>query len=228
MGGDFTALTAAFPGNRARAYAEMGSTVIIGASAYSSTGLIGTYTLFSSTNAGSLLNLSSLQSLNAGFNDSNTSTRVHTVTASSAGVIDLSGLKTMTSPVRDEDRLDINVSDTAFIDLASLATIGGSSQTRFSVSGGATQDLPALQSVSNAIFVVNGGSKLNATGPLWSYSSTGLTEGSFTLFSSIGAGSLMNLSSLQSLNAGFNDSNTSTRVHTVTALSAGVIDLSGL
>ena len=38
----------------------------------------------------------------------------------------------MTSPVRDEDRLDVNVSDTAVIDLASLATIGGGGQTRFS------------------------------------------------------------------------------------------------
>ena len=64
---------------------------------------------------------------------------------------------TMTSPVRDEDRLDINVSDTAVIDLASLATIGGSGQTRFSVTGGAVQFLPALQSVSGARFDVNGG-----------------------------------------------------------------------
>jgi hypothetical protein len=190
---------------------------------YSSTGLPVTNTLFSSMNTGSLLDLSSLQSLNAGFNDGSLTIRIHTITASDNGVIDLSGLESLTAPARDEDRLDLNVSDTAVINLSSLATIGGGSRTQFNVSGGATQDLPALQTVANGIFVVNSGSTLSATGPLWSYSSTGNT-----LFSSTNMGSLLDLSSLQSLNAGFNDGSLTIRIHTITASDDGVIDLSGL
>ncbi len=67
VGGDFLAPIAVFSGNTARASASGGATVLIGALNYSSTGLTGSATLFSAKNAGSLLDLSSLQSIDAGF-----------------------------------------------------------------------------------------------------------------------------------------------------------------
>lgn len=56
-----------------------------------------------------MLNLSSVQSINTGFNDGLGDICMQQITASSGGVIDLFGVETITSPVRSEDRLDFLV-----------------------------------------------------------------------------------------------------------------------
>ena len=226
LGGNFTATTAAFPGNRARASAASGAIVTIPAITHDSTGIVGSATLFSATNVLSLLDLSSLQMLNAAFNDSSSGTSTHAITASDSGVIDLSSLQNVTSPVRSEDTLDFNVSGAAQISLSQLSTISGIGQTRFSATNGSSMILPALSSVQNGKFSVSQASTLTANGSFWTYTST--TPFTRTLFSSLNPGSLLDFSSLQTLNATFNDSSSGTSTHTIMASDSGVIDLSSL
>ncbi|MBN1910330.1 MAG: PEP-CTERM sorting domain-containing protein, partial [Pirellulales bacterium] len=77
--------------------------------------------LFSSDGAGSLLDLSSFQSFNSGFDDSTSSyTTVHRIIATNGGSIDLSGVQTILGPVRGEDRVEFIVGPGGSMDLSSL------------------------------------------------------------------------------------------------------------
>ena len=120
--------------------------------------------MFTFSGATSVLDLSSLQSIDSSFNAGTYSTEVNTITASSGGTLDLSSVTAITAPVLGNDRLDIRVSDTAEIDLSSLATISGGGQTRFVVTDGATQLLPKLQTVSRGRFDVSGGASAGQSG----------------------------------------------------------------
>ena len=224
VGGDFFAPIAAFPGNRARVFAELGSHIIIGATSYSATGLISA-TLFSSTGTGSDLNLSTLLSIDSSFNDLSTTVRANSITASSDARLDLSGVTEITPPARGEDRLDISVSDTAVIDLSSLATVSGGGQTRFVVTAGGIQLLPALQTVSRGRFDVSGGGQLSTVGSDWTYINQ---LASIPMFTVSGTGSILDLSTLQSIDSSFNDSSTTVRANTITASSDASLDLSGV
>ena len=227
FGGNFTASTAAFPSNRARAFAELGSTVIIGAPTYSSVGLPFSAALLSASDLNSLLDLSSMQSLDASFNDNSGFVRVHSITASNSATVNLSGLGTVTAPGRIEDRLDINVSGDAIINLSSLSTVEGVGQTKFDVASAGLLSLPILSTVSNGIFDVSNGSTLSATGTPWTYSSLGLPF-SITLLSASDLNSLLDLSSMQSLDASFNDNSGFIKVHSITASNSSTINQSGL
>ena len=138
--------------------------------------------IFTVSGAGSVLDLSSLQSIDSSFNAGTYSTEVNTITVSSDASLDLSGVTSITAPVLGNDRLDISVSDTSAIDLSSLEITDGGGQTRFNVSNsalmdlfslatisgggarfnvtaGAVQLLPSLQTVSRGLFDVSGGSE---------------------------------------------------------------------
>ncbi|MBT8439408.1 MAG: hypothetical protein KJO91_06740, partial [Gammaproteobacteria bacterium] len=195
---------------------------------YRSAGLPGRFTLFLATDPGSVLDLSSLQNLDDGFNDANGSVSLHTVTASGGGTIDLSGLVSVIAPARAEDRLVFDLADaTSTITLTRLASIDGGGQTVFSLIGGSHQSLPSLSSVNNGRFFVSGASTLAANGPLWDYSSASL-PGDFTLFSATNPGSVLDLSSLQNLDTGFNDNDGNASAHVLVAADGARIDLSGL
>ena len=224
VGGNFLAPIATFTGNTARASASGGATVEIGAPIYSATGLSST-TLFSSTGTGSVLNLSTLQSIDSSFNDGTGAVRANSITASSDASLDLSGVTAITAPARGEDRLDINVSDTAVIDLSSLSTISGGGTTRFVVTAGGVQLLPALQTVSRGRFDVSGGAQLSTVGSNWTYINQ---LSSVPLFTVSGTGSVLNLSTLQSIDSSFNDGTGAVRANSITASSDASLDLSGV
>ncbi|MDF1554658.1 MAG: hypothetical protein P1P84_16420 [Deferrisomatales bacterium] len=195
---------------------------------YSSAGTPATATLFSSVNPGSLLDLSSLESLSAAFHPTSGLPMAHTITASDGGAIDLSGLEIITSPARTLDRIDFTLSDTASMDFSALHTIGGAGVTRFSVAAAGVLALPALQVVGDTEFYVSGGSTLSANGAQpFTYSSAG-TPATATLFSSVNPGSLLDLSSLESLSAAFHPTSGLPMAHTITASDGGAIDLSGI
>jgi len=59
-----------------------------------------------------------------------------------------------------------------------------------------------------------------------SYSAAGLTAGNYTLFSATGAGTTINLSSLQTLNDSWDDGWGGVRVHTISASNSAAINLS--
>ncbi len=140
---------------------EIPATVEIAAMSYSSTGLNAygsTYTLFSAS-GNSVLDLSSVQSIDAGFNDIYTQySTVQRIAATTGGHIDLSGLTTVRAPYRDgSDKLEFIVSDTGSqIDLSGLRIINtaGSGGVEFQINTGGQLLLGDLVQTTNAVFRV--------------------------------------------------------------------------
>ena len=207
-GGDFMALPAIF-GNRARVYAERGSHISIGARSYSPTGLTGTWEwdLFKASDAGTILDLSSLQNIDDSIPPNSNDSNRHEVSATAGATLDLSGVTTITGPAAINDWLRFTVSDVGTsLDLSSLAIINnaGIGTTRFILSTDASLALPSLQSIDRVIFNLSetssvnlgnwsvvdnsrfsatGGSQFVADTGSASYGSTGLTSnnGSYTV-----------------------------------------------
>ncbi len=299
VGGSFTAAspTSTLTGTP-QLLAGGGGLVQVGGSQYSMTSVrYGNFPIFTADGTGSVLNLSSLLTLNAGWNDQDGSTYVTTVSASNNGRVDLSGVQTLTTPARSEDRIDFNATTGGVIDLSGLQTIQGGGRARFNLSTaapvlslpaltsaanldviaasgttfsvpvlttlynaslsladgstlnapllntvnftrvavqpGRTVNIAALTNIDNSQFDVSGGAtagsasssvRIAATG----YSMTGYRYGNFPIFTADGTGSVLNLSSLLTLNAGWNDQDGSTYVTTVSASNNGRVDLSGV
>jgi len=253
-GGNFTSVadSDSLDGTRNRVYAQNGSHITISDTEFNSTGLNGgNYTLLSSDGAGSVLELSGMTDLNDGF--SNTGYHVnltHTISATNDGFIKMSELINLTGP-GDTEALNINVNTGGSIDLGSLDTIshaGGYGFTYFNLIDStlsfpalsileytkftldnSTVNLPALTVVNSSLFDLTNNSKAYANSSSFTCSATGLNWGSFTLFSSDGAGSILDLSGMTSLNDGF--SNTGYHVnltHTISATNDGFIKMSEL
>ncbi len=122
-----------------------------------------TYTLLSASGVStatpatpSTLSLPSLTTLNAAFDDSSGYATVHKVTAADGGVVDLSGLQSITGPTRSEDRLDFIASSGGRIDLSSLRSASGS-KVRFIASGGGRMSLGDMTVNSNVTLSVSDG-----------------------------------------------------------------------
>jgi hypothetical protein len=256
---------------------------------------------------GTVVDLSSIQTYNGGFNDNSTAGRVQTVSASNSGSINFSSLTEVVAPSRSEDRIDFVLDATGTMDLTALQTISGGGQVKFSVnkalfelpaltnaqglsfsmpagsqldlpelisqnrgsvsvpdSGtvnapklatltnssisisangtlnaaalktftdsvltlGATQTLnaPAFETIDDSQFHVSGGQTLAVADT--EYIGTGTW--SVTTFSADGVGTVVDLSSIQTYNGGFNDNSTAGRVQTVRAMNQAHIDLSSL
>ena len=119
-------------------------------------------TLFSSDGAGSTLDLSSLQSLRVpgawggAFS--------YSITANNSGLIDLSGLQTVTGCRTDaydnEDWLTFNVQNNGQMRLNSLQTISGRSRFNISVP---QFDMPSLQTATNVTFTLADATRLAMT-----------------------------------------------------------------
>jgi hypothetical protein len=164
-GGTFDAPTAAFPGDRARAWASGGGTASIGAISYSSAARTTTGTLFSATGSGSLLDLSSLTTFDASFNDSSSVVSRHHVNASSGGLIDLGGLTNFVPPARKEDRVEFDLTSGGSVVLSSLVTIPGTGgETLFDVHAGSTLALPSVQTIENTHLFTDGGGQILING----------------------------------------------------------------
>jgi len=161
-------------GNRARFGASNAGMIEIAAQTYSSTGVWSrtgqvynrdaTYThdLFTAGGADSVLDLSSLQSLTAGFNDGDEDYNIQQIRAWDGARIDLSGVQTVTAPAQrdssDDDRLDFIVSGGGEIDLSGLRTINsaGYGRTRLDIRN-ATIRLDSLVSADRVWFDLNHG-----------------------------------------------------------------------
>ena len=211
------------PGNAA-------AVTICGPTTYSSTGLTGGGTIFSANGDATTVNLSCLTDLNAGYNSPSGFTQVQTITAAGGGLVDLSGVQTITAPVDIEDRLDITMSDAAsMIDLSGLETLTSASQggVRFDLSNGATVSLPSVTSLHQVSFFLDTQAGLIADVMPAAYSTTGWTGGG-TIISVLDAGTILDLSGVVTLNAGYNSPSGFTQVQTITAAGGGLVDLSGV
>jgi hypothetical protein len=204
-GGNFTAAgpEVVFAGNRARVFASNGAQVIICAPEYSSAGLGGGVTLFSVAGPGTVLDLSLVASLDAGFTDGNGSLRaLHTISVTGGGRLNLSGLRTVNAPLLVEDGLVFSVDGTTSrLDLSGLTRIDAAGgNTQFVVANGAVVDLPSIQTLGDVSFSVTSGARLNVTGAAPAvYSTTGFDSTSGMTVA--GAGSVLDLSSVIGLTA---------------------------
>ncbi|MCZ6837064.1 MAG: FG-GAP-like repeat-containing protein [Planctomycetota bacterium] len=150
-----------------------GGSILTGGSvlpvSYSSIGF-GSKTIFNVSGPGSLLDLSLLTILDTGFNAGCCAgTTVQTITATGGGTIDLSGLQTLTMPVRGGDRLDLALSGPtpSLIDLTSLSLMNGAGKTQWNISDGCELlfgDLTLMRPTT--ITVTDAGSRLHTLGSL--------------------------------------------------------------
>jgi hypothetical protein len=199
---------------------------------YSSAGIPWTTTMIECDGAGSLIDLHMLDELSTAFTDGQfDGTNVHTITAVNGGTIDLSGVVTTTPPARVEDLVYFVLSDPdSLIDLSSLQTISGSGgRTQFILSGGAVQSLPSLVSATDVHFTVSGGAQLtgNHLQPM-TYSSAGIPW-TTTMIECDGAGSLIDLHTIDELSTAFLDGQfDGINTQTISATNGGTIDLSGV
>jgi hypothetical protein len=149
------------------------------AQSYNSQGLAGyydSYDVFTVSGSGSVLDLSSIQSWNAGFDQGYGGVNVHRVTASNQGVVNLSGLTTLTTPARGEDRIDFVVSTGGRVDLSSLQTISGAGQARFTIGSSGRIDFGDLVAAGNTrIELQDLSSRFTTAGNLFLGSSAVLT-----------------------------------------------------
>jgi hypothetical protein len=131
----------------------------LSATSYSCAGLSGQYTIFSATDPGSVLDLSTLTSINGAI--FTTTDVVYTVRASNGGAIDLSGLTNVSGPTREgNDRVQFIVESGGTIDLSNLATTtSGAGKVRFDIrdTSGGPFSLPALQTSNDTEVIVAGG-----------------------------------------------------------------------
>ena len=229
-GGMFSAPNASFAGNRARAYVSGGGRATIHAPSYSSTGLGSSATLFSSSGTNSVLDLESLSSANAGFNDGGTGQSAHLVQALSGGSVKLPNLTTVTVPSRREDYVQFDVNG-GTIDLSSLSMVTGTAgYAYFTAQGGSTLALPSLTASGTSFFQAFSGGTVRLAGeqPIH-YSATGLywANGSHPFYAT-GSGSLVDAPAVRSFNDAFDDGGSGQSVHYVQALSGGTIKLPNL
>ncbi|MHB1034093.1 MAG: PEP-CTERM sorting domain-containing protein, partial [Pirellulales bacterium] len=120
--------------------------------------------ILQATGSGSVLDLSSVQSINAGFDDGRWyDYNIHRISAKLGGTVNLSGVKTLTAPVRYEDRLDFLTSGGGSINLSGLTTItsAGSGRVRFDLQDAGSASLGSLVSGAQVEFNLGEGCKLS-------------------------------------------------------------------
>src|SRR5690606_30244322 len=109
--------------DNSRFFLSGGAQFSVAATSYSATGVGINQTLFSASGAGTLLDLSSLQSINDAWNDNHSGARFHAIEASIGGTVDLSNVQQITGPARSEDRLQIDANTMGLIRLALGTTV---------------------------------------------------------------------------------------------------------
>ena len=189
------------------------------------------YTLFSADGGGSVLDLSGMTELNDNVDIGRHATHSHSIVARAGGTVDLSGLQTIVGPAAT-DMLNINVGHGSNIKLDSLTTTShgsGAGRILLNVDGGACLTLPSLFAVGSTEFHVTNGAKLKAGNSAWTYSATGLNGyQNYTLLSSEGKGSILDLSGMTELNDNVDIGRHATHSHSIVARNGGVIDFSNL
>ena len=115
-------------------------------------------TIISSDGAGSEVNLPSVQTINAGWDDVWSGMRNQVISADNGGTVDFSGVTQIIAPIRVEDRLDIIVNNdganNSLIDLGGLQTLSSArdGDTLFDIAAGVNLPLSNLTTASNAQF----------------------------------------------------------------------------
>ncbi len=141
----------------------------VAATTYSSLSFFGGGDFFSATDAGTLLDLSSLTSLN--FDQDHGGSPIYAIAARNGGTIDLSGLTNVVG-ARVGDSLRFEVGTGGSIDLSGLQSITGNRNVRFT-SDGTALNLPALQTIDGAVIFELAASQALDLPALTSFDGTG-------------------------------------------------------
>ncbi len=183
---------------------------------------------------GGAVDLSGAQTLTGPFKIED---RIDIVVTDNTSSMNLSSLETITST--NMGQAGFVLSGDVSVDLSSLQTItspGLRGKTRFQLSNGATLSLPSLQTAEQVTMDVSGGASLHSAGsqPVL-YATTGLWIDScgtqtVPLLTATGPASVLDLTAIQTLNAGYSDNANPcvVTVQQVQATARGVIDLSGV
>ncbi len=198
--------------------------------------------------AGSHLDLSSADLLDAGFASIGNDHTRQTVHVSGGAVVDLSGVTNVISPHHGRDYLEFVVdgADSQLL-LDALTHIEGrpgewAGTTRFSLSDGASVSAPALHAIENVWFEISGGASLAASGANGVFSTLGNWDswdpsGAFgdqvgtwqpDLIKVEGGGSRLELPSVGTIDAGFTSGGNDHNYQQLRALDGGLVDLSGV
>ena len=133
-----------------------GAQFTVTSKAYSAAGLASSATLFSADGTGTVLDLSSIETFNGGFDDGTYGgAKVHTIRAGDGGQIDLSNVETITGPVQGNDRLDLILQSGSVLDLSSLSAVSAASGgVKFDLNA-VSYGLPLLRSVTDTTFLMS-------------------------------------------------------------------------
>ena len=279
QGGSFTASSlASNVGTRATFCASQGGQIDLPFLDYTSTGLTannnsGTSTtyvwpLLTASDPGTVIDLSSLVSFDAGYGPNTNDVNRHEVSSSNESIIDFSGVTTVTGPSGGNDWLrftatgagsqilfdsleqtlgtsargriifEADESEMHFPSLQSLES------TQITLTGGAAitigdplEAVGGFATATNARFFASGGSTLEDDGTPATYTSTGLTANNnsgtsttyvWPLLTASDPGTVIDLSSLVSFDAGYGPNTNDVNRHEVSSANSGVIDLSGV
>ncbi|MEZ4647736.1 MAG: T9SS type A sorting domain-containing protein [Candidatus Eisenbacteria bacterium] len=237
----------------------------VSATSYNYTGdnLPNAATLFAADGAGSVLDLSSLQTFQDDRNFGGSPVR--NIVATNGGTVDLSGVNSVVGGTFD-DIVSLDFTSTGSLLLGNLSTVSG--RTRFKLDPGVSVTFPLLTSVSETFFDLGAGASFVAPSltsyqasqidldPSWSLTTGGITNidgsrisvsggfdyadivateyhyvgpgipSSAEVFTADGAGSVLDLSSLDLLSDDRNLGGAAVR--TITATNGGTVDLSNL
>jgi PEP-CTERM motif len=141
----------------------------VSAATYDSTDFFGSGDFFTATDAGTVLNLSTLTSLN--FDQDFGGSPIYTIAARDGGTVDLSGLTNVVG-ARGGDSLQFSVTNGGSIDLTNLTSITGSRNVRFT-SDGTAFALPNLSTITSAVVFELGANQALSLPALTSYDGTG-------------------------------------------------------
>ncbi len=228
--------------------AKLNGSTLVGT--YSAEGLSGT-TFMSATGNATVLDLSGLRTLEAAFNNGNVGATA-TVSVSNNAVVNLAGVTAITAPANAAYNLAFTATSGGRLDLSSLQAIAGATLDTGNTSftgDAATFALGPLQSanrvsvglqngaslsvggfsgnanISNSTFSVTSGARVNGATLRGDYSVRGLSGATF--LRAAGAGSVLDLSGLQSINSAFNAGNVGA-TNSVTASDLALIKLGGV
>ncbi len=232
-GGSFSAPSGSFPGNKARLDADAGGRIQIGATTWSTAGLSApSYDIVRAAGAGTRVELPNLTSLNTAFNDGTIGASYHAILVSGGAIVSMPSLNSLALPARIEDYLYLELSTGGSIDLSSLAAIPGAGGWAYvNVLAGSELSLPSATTLEDVYLWADGGGRILVTGAspvTLSWLGLNWSAGGYTPLRSHGAGSLIDLSAVRSLNDRFDDGWIGSSYHTIDAAAGGAVDLGQL
>ena len=174
-GGNFFAPNATFPAKKAHIRADEGAKIEIGVDSYSINGLTGSTGLLVSNHSGTLLDLSQVQNIDVEVANGVYS-KHQNIVAQWGGTLDLSGVKSLTTPTNSTNKINMYARYLGNLDLSGLETINshGKGPAHFIVDDNFL-DLSSLKNINTPCYFKLNDAEVKMTG-LGAFSEAGMYE----------------------------------------------------